>query len=141
MTKKMEWYGDDVLKSVKQKLPWAVRQASIIVQGAAQAYVPAPTGALRSSIVIEEINEHSAKIGPSIFYDAYVEFGTGIYAKGKSNAKKIPWVYKHPKYGWITTKGMVAQPYMRPAADNNRQKVADTLKVTIGQAVMAGAKK
>ena len=138
---KMEWYGDDVIREVQKRLPWAVREASQIVQDSAQALAPVDDGALRTSIVIEPINEHSAKIGPSIFYDAYLEFGTGIYAKGKSGAKKIPWVYKHPKYGWITTKGNVAQPYMRPAADNNRKKVADMLGVAIGQSVVAGAKK
>ena len=135
-----EWYGDDVMREVQKRLPWAVREAAQIVQDSAQALAPVDDGALRTSIVVEQINEHSAKVGPSIFYDVYVEYGTGIHAKGKSGAKKIPWAYKHPKYGWITTKGNVAQPYMRPAADKNRQKVADVLKVAIGQAVTAGAK-
>ena len=136
---KMEWYGDDVLREVRKRLPWAVNEACVIVQGAAKALAPVQDGGLRGSIVIEEINEYSAKIGPSIEYDAYVEFGTGLYAEG-GKGRKTPWVYKHPKYGFIRTKGMVAQPYMRPAADNNRQRVADTLKVAIGQAVTAGAK-
>ena len=138
---KMEWYGDDVIREVQKKLPWAVNKASLIVQGAAQAYASGSvdTGALMGSIVIEKINDYSAKIGPSIFYDIYVEYGTGKYAEG-GKGRPTPWRYKHPKYGWVTTRGMVSQPYMRPAADNNRQRVADTLKVAIGQAVTAGAK-
>ena len=137
---KMEWYGDDVIREVQKKLPWAVREASQIVQDSAQALAPVDDGALRTSIVVEPINDYSAKIGPSIFYDIYVEYGTGLYAQGGKGRKDVPWRYKHPKYGWITTKGNVAQPYMRPAADNNRKRVADTLKVAIGQAVTAGAK-
>ena len=113
MTKKMEWYGDDVIREVNKRLPWAVREACVIVQGSAKGYSPVDTGALRDSITIEPINEHSGKVGPAMEYDIFVEMGT---------------------------RRMAAQPYMRPAADNNRKKVAEILKVTIGQAVMAGAK-
>ena len=71
--------------------------------------------------------------------DIYVENGTGEEAEN-GEGRPTPWTYKHPKYGWVTTRGMVAQPYMRPAADNNREKVAEELGVTIGHAVTAGAK-
>ena len=137
---KMEWYGDDVIRSVQKKLPWAIRQAAQIVQDAAIPLAPWDSGALASSIVIEPIDDHSMKVGPSIFYDIYVEYGTGKYAEG-GKGRPTPWTYKHPKYGWVTTRGMVAQPYLRPAADKNREKVARELGVTIGQAVTAGAKK
>ena len=112
---KMEWYGDDVIRSVQKKLPWAVREACVIVQGAAKALSPVDTGALKGSITIEPINDYSGKVGPAMDpYDIYIETGT---------------------------RKMAAQPYMRPAADNNRKRVADMLGVAIGQAVTAGAKK
>ena len=136
---KMEWYGDHVLREVKKQVPVAIRKAAEIVQDAAIPLTPWDSGALATSITIEPIDDRSMKVGPSIFYDIYVEYGTGEYAEGESRAKKIPWVYKHPKYGWITTRGMVAQPYMRPAADNSREKVAEELGVIIGHAVTAGA--
>ena len=111
---RMEWYGDDVTRAVKQKLPWAVREACVIVQGAAKVLSPVDTGALKGSITIEPINEYSGKVGPAMDpYDIFVEMGT---------------------------RKMAAQPYMRPAADNNRKRVADMLGVAIGEAVRAGAK-
>ena len=111
---KMEWYGDDVIKSVKHELPKAIREACKIVEDAAQNLSPVDTGALKGSITHEPIDDHSAKVGPSIEYDIHVEMGT----------------YK-----------MAAQPYLRPAADNNRARVARELGVTIGQLVIAGGKK
>ena len=120
---KMEWYGDDVIRSVKKKLPVAVRKACVIVQDAAQLLSPIKKGALMGSITIEPINEYSAKVGPSIAYDRRIELGfVGADSLGR--------IYNQ-----------AAQPYLRPAADNNRQRVADELGVTIGQAVVAGAKK
>ena len=111
---RMEWYGDDVIRSVKQSLPVAVTKACVVVQGAAKGYSPVDTGALRDSITYEMVSDNEGKVGPSIEYDIYVEMGT---------------------------RKMAAQPYLRPAADNNRAKIAKELGVTIGQAAMAGGKK
>ena len=110
-----EWYGDDVINNVKNALPIAIKKACVIVQGSAKGYSPVKTGALKGSITIETINEHSAKVGPAMDpYDIYVEMGT---------------------------RKMAAQPYMRPAADKNRERVAKQLGVVIGQAAMAGGRK
>jgi HK97 gp10 family phage protein len=135
---KMEWYGDDVIREVRKQVPVAIRKAAEIVQDAAIPLTPWDSGALAASITIESIDDHSLKVGPSIFYDIYVEYGTGEYAEN-GKGRITPWTYKHPKYGWVTTRGMVAQPYLRPAADNNREKVAAELGVIIGHAVTAGA--
>ncbi len=56
---------------------------------------------------------------------AFVEFGTG--PKGEANHSGIspnvpvtyhpgPWVYKSEEYGWVTTSGQPAKPYLYPAA-------------------------
>ena len=109
-----EWYGDDIVENVKNALPIAIKKACVIVQGSAKGYSPVDTGALKGSITIEPINEYSAKVGPAMDpYDIFVEMGT---------------------------RKMAAQPYMRPAADKNRERVARQLGVVIGQAIKAGAK-
>ena len=113
MTKKMEWYGDKVISNVKNSLPVAILKACVIVQGAAKPLTPLKTGNLRGSITYS-ISGNEGRVGTNVEYAPYVEMGTSK---------------------------MAAQPYLRPAADNNRARVAKELGVTIGQAAVAGGKR
>jgi len=108
-----EWRGDSVIKSVKQSLPGAIRKACLIVEGSAKGYCPVDTGNLRGSIT-HEVGEEEGKVGTNVEYSPYVEYGTVK---------------------------MAAQPFFRPAADNNRAKVSREIGVTIGRAAEAGGKR
>lgn len=57
-----------------------------------------------------------------------VELGTGIYATGGSQAKKIPWSYMDEKGKWHTTYGMRSRPYMRPAIENHKDEYKEVLE-------------
>ena len=91
----------------------------------AQRMVPVDTGRLRASINVKRDFLIKA-IGTNVEYATDVEFGTGpheIVAKNKkvlANKKKgiiFGKKVKHP--------GSKPRPYMRPAFENNRRRVAE----------------
>ena len=57
-----------------------------------------------------------------------VEFGTGLFAESGGRTD-VPWAYKDEETGeLIFTSGQKPQPYMRPAIDNNREKIVRMIK-------------
>lgn len=68
----------------------AVRTTTLDVQGKAQGLAPVKTGTLRRSITSQFPSELEGRVGPSVHYGVYVEFGT---------------------------RRMAARPYMRPATE------------------------
>lgn len=102
-------------------------QASLqLIQQAAQAACPVDTGALRDSITISmEDNDTgtSGSVGPTMFYAEYVEYGTG--------RRGSPAPYPH-NMSWP---GMKAQPYMRPAYDENKDAILDLFRGQIAAAL------
>lgn len=113
-------------------------------------------GTLAGSIA-SKIDDYSGVIYTPLFYAPYVEYGTGIEAQHpeKPGRQDVPWVYvKHggePREGAqksftleeaqqvvaaLRAKGLDAhytygqkpQPFMRPALDNNREKILEILK-------------
>lgn len=95
--------------------------ALVLVNGM-RARVPVDLGAARASINQHIIESTDTKlvddVGPEVEYGPYLEYGTGIYAE-KGDGRKTPWVYKDPHGQWHFTRGMKAQPYMRPATDED----------------------
>jgi HK97 gp10 family phage protein len=57
----------------------------------------------------------------------YIEFGTGIYAKG-GRGRKTPWVYSPAAGVFFTTQGMHAQPFMGPAYEVGRRVAIEMAK-------------
>lgn len=71
---------------------------------------------------------------------AFVEFGTG--PKGSANhagtSPNVPvtytehsWVYKSDEYGWVTTKGQPARPYLYPAAKLTEDKFEQYIRLQL----------
>ena len=111
------------------KIAPAVRasvQASLsLIQQAAQAVCPVDTGALRDSITIQMEDSDtgtSGSVGPTMYYAEYVEYGTGR----RGSPAPYPHVMSWP--------GMKAQPYMRPAYDENKDAILNLFR---GQIAMA----
>jgi HK97 gp10 family phage protein len=67
-----------------------------------------------------------------LFYAPYVEYGTGLGAyeeHGSNNGRTdVPWSYQDERGEWHTTNGMSPRPFMRPALDENRNKILDVLR-------------
>jgi HK97 gp10 family phage protein len=107
----------------------AVSDGCTLVLNVAKEYCPVDTGALRDSIAQEthdETNGVGGSVSVGMFYATYVEFGTG--RKGDPAAP-----YAHVE-SWP---GMHAQPYMRPAFDENKAAVVDLFATEIGAALNA----
>lgn len=114
----------------------AIERAAEIIGGMAESYAkelcPVDTGNLRNSIThTTENNGHTVVIGSAVKYAPYIELGTGIYAKGESHAKKIPWYYKDDKGEWHKTYGMKPRPYLRPAIERHKDEYREVLKAEL----------
>lgn len=111
-------------------------------------------GTLAGSIA-SKVEGLEGKVYTALFYAPYVEFGTGIEAEGGKGRQDVPWVYvehsgeeretAQKSYTLETAKraaailkskgltphityGQKPQPFMRPALDNNKDKVTEILK-------------
>jgi HK97 gp10 family phage protein len=107
----------------------AVEQGNALIFAVSQEYCPVDTGALKASgqsVVIDLPNGVQGAVFYGEFYATYVEFGTG--RRGDPAAP-----YAHVQ----TWPGMVAQPYQRPALDENRAPVIDLFQTELGGAFHA----
>lgn len=124
-----------VFENMSEALRRGLEKIGLVAEGYAKKLCDGfknPTGNLRNSIthVVDE-QEPAAIIGTNSEYAAYVELGTGIYAKG-GGGRPTPWVYQDAKGNWHTTHGNKPQPFLKPAAhdhrDQYRQILEDELK-------------
>ena len=104
----------------------ALGKACALVEDSAKQKAPKGSGELRRSIT-SEVNDTEGVVFTPLEYAPYVEFGTGLFAENGGRSD-VPWVYKDEKGDWYTTYGQHPQPYMRPALDENRQKIIQILK-------------
>jgi HK97 gp10 family phage protein len=108
------------------KLIHNMGKACALVERAAKQKAPKDTGNLRRSITSEVEHTGDNVIG-TVFtplqYAPYVEYGTGLFAEGGGGRTDVPWSYQDDKGDWHTTSGMEPQPFMRPALDENVDKI------------------
>ena len=106
----------------------SVTAALQVIQASAQEKCPVETWALRDSITVTvsavALQSISGSVGPHMYYAEYVEYGTG--RKGDPSAP-----YAHVE-SWP---GMFAQPYMRPAYDENQSAIFDLFREQLSTAL------
>lgn len=108
----------------------AVGKACALVERDAKKKAPKKSGDLRRSIqskVENKGNEIEGTVFTPLEYAPYVEFGTGLFAEeqGRTN---VPWCYEDEKTGeLIFTSGQKPQPYLRPALNENREKIKEII--------------
>lgn len=108
----------------------AMQQACNLVESAAKDKAPKDTGALRRSITSKvEVTGNSIEgiVFTPLEYAPYLEYGTGIYNES-GNGRKTPWVYMDDKGNYHYTRGQHPQPYMRPALQENKDKIINMIK-------------
>ena len=108
----------------------AMGKACAIVERDAIKNAPKDTGALRRSIQSKVENDGHEVIG-TVFtpleYAPYVEYGTGLFAEGQGRTD-VPWVYQDDEGEWHSTSGQHPQPFMRPALNENRERILNIIK-------------
>lgn len=127
---------DEILDSLDkladtQQLNSTMEQICALVERDAKQNAPKDTGALARSIQ-SKVENSDGSIQGVVFtpleYAPYVEFGTGLFAESGGRTD-VPWAYKDDETGeLIFTSGQKPQPYMRPAIDNNREKIVRMIK-------------
>ena len=120
--KNMEWYGDQVISSVRNAKRGGLEAASLIVEGSATLRAPVDTGNLRSSITHRVVSDEEARVGTNVDYAARIEFGF-------KDTDKLGRSYNQ-----------AAQPYLRPALDNNKARIEKMIGDVIGRAAEDGGK-
>lgn len=104
----VKWHGAEVINTVSNKLEVAIMKAVLIVEADAKKMCPVDTGRLRASITHEVLkladDIYQGRIGTNVEYAEYVELGTD----------KMP-----------------AQPYLRPALENNRDKIEKLIRAAL----------
>ena len=125
--------GGDKFKSTLQKIaekhPKVMDQALDDTADAmsldAQRIVPVDTGRLRASINVKR--EFLVKvIGTNVEYATDVEFGTGPHEIVAKNKKVLANKKKGIIFGRkVRHPGSEPKPFMRPAFENNRRRVAE----------------
>ena len=119
-----DYIGDDLDDSIAA----ALERVGSAAEGFAADLAPVDSGRLRNSIT-HKVDDNSVTVGSSLEYAAYVEFGTGKYASGGRNT---PWVYKDDKGNWHYTHGQRAQPFLKPALQNNIKTYQAIIKDELG---------
>ena len=113
-----------------QKLEQLMGQACAIVERAAKEKAPKDTGALRRSITskVEVIDDSiTGIVYTPLEYAPYIEYGTGLFAE-EGGRMDVPWNYQDDKGVWHSTSGQKPQPYLRPALEENREKINKLFK-------------
>jgi len=93
-------------KDFNNLIPVALKAGALLIQNDAKKRAPYLTGTLRRSIHTEQTGKTSVKVGTDVEYAIFQEYGTSK---------------------------MAARPYLRPAFDENRQKVVDKINAVWGQ--------
>lgn len=104
----------------------ALGQACALVERSAKQKAPKGNGELRRSIS-SKVEDLQGIVFTPLEYAPYVEYGTGLFAE-EGGRMDVPWNYQDEKGEWHSTSGMKPQPYMRPALNENREKILQILK-------------
>lgn len=122
---------DEVLDSIEtlvdvQNIDMALGKACAIVEASAKQKAPKGDGDLRRSIT-SKVDDYKGIVYTPLEYAPYVEYGTGLFAE-KGGRTDVPWCYQDEEGEWHSTSGMKPHPYMRPALEENREKIVQVLK-------------
>lgn len=108
----------------------AMGKVCAIVERDAIKKAPKGAGDLRRSIQSRVENDGHDVVGiifSPLEYAPYVEYGTGLFAE-TGGRTDVPWVYCDDEGNFHSTSGMKPHPYMRPALNENREKILEIIK-------------
>ena len=114
-----------------EKLDNSLGKACALVEKSAKQNAPKDTGELRRSIT-SKVENHTGIVFTPLEYAPYIEFGTGLFAED-GGRKDVPWHYQDDEGNWHTTSGQHPHPYMRPALNENRNRIIELIKEGIGK--------
>jgi HK97 gp10 family phage protein len=123
------WDPNKIAEFLLRKLHDGLLESAYDIEKRAKDLCPVDSGTLRNSIHVQDESKGTEiliKIGPSVSYGIFVEFGTGIHAEG-GGGRQTAWRVKG-KNGWFTTRGMPPKPFLRPAFDEELPNIQSKIK-------------
>jgi HK97 gp10 family phage protein len=111
------------------KIEQSIMKCCALVEATAKPKAKKVTGQLRNSIksrIERESGEIAGVVYTPLEYAPYVEFGTGLFAEN-GGRQDVPWNYQDDKGNWHKTRGQKPQPFLRPALDENKDKIIEIL--------------
>ena len=122
---------EEVLDAIEEladtsEIEQALKKACLVVERSAKEKAPKGTGELKRSIT-SKVSGLEGVVFTPLEYAPYVEYGTGLFAENGGRSD-VPWRYKDDEGNWHSTSGQHPHPYMRPALNENREKVLNILK-------------
>ena len=111
-----------------ERIKNGLEKACMRVVRAAVEKAPKESGDLRRSIAYKVEGTTGIVYSP-LHYAPYVEYGTGIHSTHEMGGRKdVPWFYYDDKENvFRVSYGQHAQPYMRPALEECREKILEDL--------------
>jgi HK97 gp10 family phage protein len=109
----------------------SMQRACALVEATAKQKAPKDTGQLRNSItsrVEADGGEIRGIVYTALEYAPYVEFGTGPENGGRTD---VPWKYQDDEGNWHTTSGQKPQQFLKPALDENANRILEILGESI----------
>lgn len=118
--------------SSPQNAQQALGKACALVERSAKQKAPkGKTGDLRK-FISSRVDGLQGIVFSPLEYAPYVEYGTGLFAE-EGGRTDVPWHYQDEKGEWHSTSGQEPHPFMRPALEENREKIIEILKEGITQ--------
>jgi len=119
----------NMLDSIEGNAIEGLGKACALVERAAKRKAPKGVGNLRRSIA-STVEGTEGIVYTPVEYAPYVEYGTGLFAE-EGGRKDVPWSYQDEKGEWHSTSGMSPQPFLRPALNENKEKIMKVIKKAI----------
>lgn len=119
----------NMLDNIEGNAVKGLEKACALVERSAKQKAPKGVGNLRRSIE-SKIEGTEGIVFTPLEYAPYVEYGTGLFAE-EGGRQDVPWCYQDEKGEWHTTSGMNPQPYMRPALNENKDKILKVIERAI----------
>lgn len=123
----LEGLEEKLAKAVNpETIKAALEKACMLVERSARQKAPKGNGQLRNSIT-SKVEGLEGVVYTPLEYAPYVEYGTGLFAE-EGGRQDVPWSYMDDKGEWHTTVGQHPRPFMRPALNENRDKIKEILR-------------
>lgn len=119
---------------IKKAAKRGLTKSMLVLVGSTKLLTRVDTGDLRDSWaqkVEDKGKQVIGKIGSTLDYAIYREFGTGEFAENGAG-RKGGWWYKDPEGKWHFTRGSKPDRSLRTAFKKNKKRVEEIVKAEMG---------
>jgi len=136
---------DSIGAEMTHKIETAIKSGALILQNEAKKKTPYRTGTLRRSIHIETLKKSGSDVevavGTDVSYAKSVEFGSGPRIIRPKTKKALFWPGAAHPVRLVHHPGTKAHPYLRPALDDNKEKILQEIRTCMRILLQKGAKR